>query len=137
MTWNEVLMYIINTVFKIIITVAIPYAFNLVTTKIKGDMQKKYLQMFEDLVRNAVQNVQQTYVAHMKAENLFDEEAQNTAFKMVKDSVLTMMNDETKKIVMEAVGDFETFVNNKIESEVYVNKVLATGVSGYLAEAKK
>jgi len=133
MTWNEVLMYIINTVFKIIITVAIPYAFSLATAKLKGDVEKKYLQLFEELVRNAVQNVQQTYVANMKAENLFDEEAQNTAFKMVKDSVLSMMNDETKRIVMEAVGDFETFIDSKIEAEVYVNK-LATG---YLAEAKK
>ena len=136
MTWNEVLMYIINTVFKIIITVAIPYAFNLVTTKIKGDIQKKYLQMFEDMIRNAVQNVQQTYVANMKAENLFDEEAQETAFKMVKDSVLNMMNDEMKDIVMEAVGDFETFIDSKIEAEVYVNK-LATGYTGYLADTKK
>lgn len=133
MTWNEVLMYIINTVFKIIITVAIPYAFSLVTAKLKGDVEKKYLQLFEELVRNAVQNVQQTYVANMKAENLFDEEAQNTAFKMVKDSVLSMMNDETKRIVMEAVGDFEAFINSKIEAEVYVNK-LATG---YLADTKK
>ena len=133
MTWNEVLMYIINTVFKIIITVAIPYAFSLATAKLKGDVEKKYLQLFEELVRNAVQNVQQTYVANMKAENLFDEEAQNTAFKMVKDSVLSMMNDETKRIVMEAVGDFEAFINSKIEAEVYVNK-LATG---YLADTKK
>lgn len=133
MTWNEVLMYIINTVFKIIIGVAIPYGFNLIRQKMKSEIQKKYLKMFEDMVRNSVQRVQQTYVSNMKAEDLFDAKAQETAFKMVKDDVLSMMNDEMQKIVMEAVGDFETYINNKIESEVYLNKI---NVAGNLAEAK-
>ena len=39
MTWNEVIMYIINTVFKLIIMVLIPYGVNLIRTKLKSDMQ--------------------------------------------------------------------------------------------------
>ena len=132
MSWNEVIMYIINTLFKIIISVAIPYGFNLIRQKMKNDVQKKYLNMFEKMVRDAVDRVQQTYVENLKAEDMFNEEAQKHAFEMVKNDVLNMMNAEMKDVVMEAVGDFETYIANLIESQVYNSKL---GLS-YLAEAE-
>jgi len=132
MSWNEVIMYIINTLFKIIISVAIPYGFNLIRQKMKNDVQKKYLNMFEKMVREAVDRVQQTYVENLKAEDMFNEEAQKHAFEMVKNDVLNMMNAEMKDVVMEAVGDFETYMTNLIESQVYNSKL---GLS-YLAEAE-
>lgn len=132
MTWNEVLMYIINTVFKLIITVGIPYGFNLIRVKLKDDVQKKYLNMFEKMTRDAVDRVQQTYVENLKAEDMFDEEAQKHAVEMVKNDVLNMMNAEMKNVVMEAVGDFEAYITNLIESQVYNNKLGMT----YLAEAE-
>lgn len=132
MSWNEVIMYIINTLFKLIISVAIPYGFNLIRQKMKNDVQKKYLNMFEKMVRDAVDRVQQTYVENLKAEDMFNEEAQKHAFEMVKNDVLNMMNAEMKDVVMEAVGDFETYITNLIESQVYNSKL---GLS-YLAEAE-
>jgi len=132
MSWNEVIMYIINTLFKIIISVAIPYGFNLIRQKMKNDVQKKYLNMFEKMVRDAVDRVQQTYVKNLKAEDMFNEDAQKHAFEMVKNDVLNMMNAEMKDVVMEAVGDFETYMTNLIESQVYNSKL---GLS-YLAEAE-
>lgn len=132
MTWNEVLMYIINTVFKLIITVGIPYGFNLIRVKLKDDIQKKYLNMFEKMTRDAVDRVQQTYVENLKAEDMFNEEAQKHAVEMVKNDVLNMMNAEMKNVVMEAVGDFEAYITNLIESQVYNNKLGMT----YLAEAE-
>lgn len=132
MSWNEVIMYIINTLFKLIISVAIPYGFNLIRQKMKNDVQKKYLNMFEKMVRDAVDRVQQTYVENLKAKDMFNEEAQKHAFEMVKNDVLNMMNAEMKDVVMEAVGDFETYITNLIESQVYNSKL---GLS-YLAEAE-
>ena len=132
MSWNEVIMYIINTLFKIIISVAIPYGFNIIRQKMKNDVQKKYLNMFEKMVRDAVDRVQQTYVENLKAEDMFNEDAQKHAFEMVKNDVLNMMNAEMKDVVMEAVGDFETYMTNLIESQVYNSKL---GMS-YLAEAE-
>lgn len=133
MTWNEVLMNIINVVFKLVITAAIPYLFSLAKAKVHGDIQNKYLDRAEQLVREAVNQVQQTYVENMKAEDLFDEKAQLEALDMVKSNVLSMMNSKMMEIVMEAVGDFDEWVRNIIESQVYTNKKL--GGIGILDEA--
>lgn len=122
MTWNEVIMYIIETVLKLIVLVIVPYLFNQIRLKLKNDTQIKYLGMFEQLVKDAVSQVQQTYVENMKAEDLFDEKAQIEAFDMVKGTVLNMMNDRMMKIVIEAVGDFDEYLRNKIEAQVFAIK---------------
>jgi len=122
MTWNEVIMYIIETMLKLIVVVIVPYLFNQIRIKLQNDTQIKYLGMFEQLVKDAVSQVQQTYVENMKAEDLFDEKAQIEAFDMVKSTVLNMMNDRMMKIVMEAVGDFDEYLRNKIEAQVFAIK---------------
>lgn len=122
MTWNEVIMYIIETMLKLIVLVIVPYLFNQIRIKLQNDTQIKYLGMFEQLVKDTVSQVQQTYVENMKAEDLFDEKAQIEAFDMVKSTVLNMMNDRMMKIVMEAVGDFDEYLRNKIEAQVFAIK---------------
>ena len=119
MGWNEILMYIIETVLKLVVAVAIPYGFKLIRDKLKNDTQIKYLNKFEQLVKDAVNQVQQTYVENMKAENMFDEDAQKEALAMVKSNVLNMMNDRMQEIVIDAVGDFDEYMRNMIESEVF------------------
>lgn len=122
MTWNDVIMNIINMLFKLLIMAVIPYLATLVRAKTKNDIQKKYLDLAEQFIKDAVDQVQQTYVSNMKAENLFDEKAQKEAFDMVKNNVLSMMNSRMMDIVMEAVGDFDEFMRNKIEAEVWAIK---------------
>lgn len=122
MTWNEVIMYIIETVLKLIVVVLIPYLFNMIRVKLKNDTQVKYLGRFEQLIKDAVSLVQQTYVDNMKAENLFDKSAQIEAFDMVKSTVLSMANARMIDIVMEAVGDFDEYLRTKIEADVFAIK---------------
>lgn len=122
MTWNEVIMYIIETVLKLIVVVLIPYLFNMLRVKLKNDTQVKYLGRFEQLIKDAVSLVQQTYVDNMKAENLFDKSAQIEAFDMVKSTVLSMANARMIDIVMEAVGDFDEYLRTKIEADVFAIK---------------
>lgn len=118
-TWNEVIMYIIETVLKLIVVVLIPYLANLVRVKVKNDKQAKYLDLAEKLIRDAVTQVQQTYVENMKAEDLFDKQAQAEAFERVKANVISVMNKEMMDIVIEAVGDFDSYMRNIIEAQVY------------------
>lgn len=119
MSWNEILLDIINTILRIIITIGIPYVFGLIRARVKADIQVKYLGKFEELVVSAVTQVQQTYVSEMRKAGTFDKVAQATAFCKARDAVLTMMNEKTKEIVTEAVGDFEAYLKNKIEEAVY------------------
>lgn len=137
MTWNEVIMYIINTVFKLIIMVLIPYGVNLIRTKLKSDMQNKYLDRAEQLIKDAVNQVQQTYVENMKAEDLFDKSAQIEAFDKVKANVLSMMNEEMMNVVVEAVGDFDEWIRNKIEAQVFTNKQNETVIANELPTGEK
>ena len=123
MTWNEVLMYVIEVAFKLILTAGIPMVFALVKQKLHNDTQVKYLNMAEQMIHDAVVQVQQTYVSCLKADELFDRDAQIIAFNMAKDAVLKLMNEEMKEAVIDSVGDFETFINNKIEAEVYETKI--------------
>ena len=126
MTWNEVVMVIINTVFKLIITVGIPALFALASRVIKGKQQEKYLGMVKEMVVDAVQQTQQVYVDNMKAEDVFDEAAQRAALNTAKTAVLNALNERAKKIVVEAVGDFESYLETLIESTIYENKKFLT-----------
>ena len=119
MGWNEILMYIIETVLKLIVAVAIPYGFNILRKKLQNDTQIKYLGKFEKLVTDAVNQVQQTYVSNLKAKDMFDKEAQLEALAKVKAIVLNTMNDRMQEIVIDAVGDFDTYMRSLIESEVF------------------
>jgi hypothetical protein len=119
MGWNEILLFVIETILKLIVAVAIPYGFNLLRVKLKNDMQIKYLNKFEKLVSDAVTQVQQTYVDNLKAEDMFDEQAQAEAIAMVKANVINMMNERMQEIVIDAVGDFDDYMRNLIEADVF------------------
>ena len=119
MGWNEILMYIIETILKLVVAVAIPYGFNILRKKLQNDTQIKYLGKFEKLVTDAVNQVQQTYVSNLKAQDMFDKEAQLEALAKVKTIVLNTMNDRMQEIVIDAVGDFDTYMRSLIESEVF------------------
>ena len=133
--WNEILMYIINVVLKLLVAAIIPYLFNLVRVKMKNDTEIKYLNRFEKMVEDAVKEVQQTYVDNMKATDLFNADAQINAFNMVKTNVSNMMNDEMQSIVYDAVGDFDEYIRNKIESSVY--KMKQEGMFGIIESANE
>lgn len=133
--WNEILMYIINVVLKLLVAAIIPYLFNLVRVKMKNDTEIKYLNRFEKMVEDAVKEVQQTYVDNMKATDLFNADAQINAFNMVKTNVANMMNDEMQSIVYDAVGDFDEYIRNKIESSVY--KMKQEGMFGIIESANE
>ena len=123
MTWNEVLLNLVNTLFRIMITVGIPYLFSIISKRIKVDIQLKYLNKFEEIVISAVTQVQQTYVDEIRKAGSFDKVAQATAFCKARDAVLKMLDEKTKEIVTEAVGDFEAYMKNKIEESVHNMKV--------------
>ena len=124
MTWNEVLMYIIEYAFKLVIAVAIPYVFNLIRVKVNNDIVVRYMYELEKIIQDAVKDVQQTYVNNLKAEDLFDIDAQATAFKMVKENVTKSVSDNMRDVIMKVVGDFDTYLNSKIEANVYDMKFI-------------
>ncbi len=123
MNWKDLLIYIIQTLCGLVITVGIPYAFTLLRKKVKDEKIARIISRVENIVSKTVILVNQTYVDALKESDLFDKEAQLAAFEMCKERVLSMLNDESIKAIQETFGDFEEWLRTMIEAYVRENKI--------------
>lgn len=124
MTWNDVLIDVVNMAFKVIIMLAIPYFGTKFTNKIKNDRVAKLMKQGEDFVVMSVEMVQQTFVDNLKKQNGFNMDAQRQAFKMCYENWMKVANDELKRVITEQVGDLDAWLNTMIESSIAENKVV-------------
>lgn len=90
--------------------------------KAKNDTTKKYLDMLDTTIYECVMATNQTYVDALKKEGSFDAEAQKKAFKLTYEAVLGVLTDEAQVYLNEAVKDINSYITNKIEAQVSVNK---------------
>lgn len=123
MTWKDLLIYIIQTLCGLVITVGIPYLFTLLRKKIKDEKLERIINRVENIVSKTVILVNQTYVDALKDADVFDSEAQKAAFKMCKEKVLAMLNEESIKAIAETFGDFDEWIRTLIEAYVRENKM--------------
>ena len=129
MDWMNVLSKVFELIIFPVISIGGIYLTYLISVKIKelkqktnNDTAKKYLDMLNDTIANAVLATTQTYVEALKKEGKFDAEAQKIAFKQTYDAVMKVLNAEAMKYITESVGDLETYVTNRIEAEVRMTK---------------
>lgn len=101
------------------------YICYLISVKIKDIKKKtddetahKYLDMLNDTITKCVIATNQTYVNALKDKNLFDEQAQKEAFKQTYDAIFNILTEEAKTYLSTIVGDLDTYVKNKIESDI-------------------
>ena len=87
-----------------------------------NELEKKYLSMLNDTITDCVIATTQTYVEALKKEGKFDKAAQETAFNKTYTAVLTILSDEAKKYLTEAVGDLNLYITQQIEAEVKLTK---------------
>lgn len=90
--------------------------------KIENENIKNGLETANNIVEQAVLCVTQTYVDELKGKDIFDAESQKTALQKAKDSAYAMFNDDILEIVQSTYGDFEEWMNTKIEEVVHKNK---------------
>lgn len=93
-----------------------------ITGKVDNDLADKYIQMAAMTIESCVIATNQTYVDALKNAGKFDTEAQKTAFNMTKNAVMTILSDEAKKYLENAVGDLNEYITQQIEATVNVNK---------------
>lgn len=122
MTWMDVLISAVDTLTDILLTAVVPYLVMLVSKKIKNDKINKYMELAEKYLIEAVSMVKQTFVDSLKAEGKFDKAAQLEAFDRAKNAWLEMMSEEMKIIVINEIGDFETWATAKLEAAVAEGK---------------
>lgn len=88
----------------------------------KNELQNKYLTILNNTITDCVIATNQTYVESLKASGSFDMEAQKQAFNLTLTSVLTILNDDAKEVLTEAIGDLNVYISQKIEAEVKIVK---------------
>ena len=92
--------------------------------KSENEKVDKYLDMLNTTITNAVLATTQTYVEALKGKNAFDKDAQQQAFDMTYTAVMSVLSDEAKKYLAEAVGDLRVYVTNQIEATVKMTKTV-------------
>lgn len=86
--------------------------------KVKNEKVQTTIGLITDMIVTAVETTTSTYVKQLKAENLFDADAQKEAFNRTFETVKKQLTDDSKKIIAETYGDVETYITNKIEQFV-------------------
>lgn len=131
MNWMNILGQIFEVFIIPVLGIAAVYVCYLIKVKInelkektKNDTEAKYLDMLDKTICEAVLATTQTYVDALKKEGKFDAEAQKIAFTKTYEAVMALLTIEAKKYLETAVGDLQTYVNNKIEAEVKLTKTI-------------
>lgn len=88
------------------------------------EKQKKYIEMLNNTITDCVIATTQTYVDTLKKQGKFDKEAQEKAFLMTFNAVSSLLTEESKKYLNEAIEDLDLYIKQKIESEVNINKTI-------------
>ena len=86
--------------------------------KVKNEKVQSTVKLVTDMIVAAVETTTSTYVKQLKAENLFDADAQKEAFNRTFETVKKQLTEDSQKIITEAYGDVETYITNKIEQFV-------------------
>lgn len=83
----------------------------------------KYIDRLSETIEVCVTATNQTYVNSLKEKNMFDEEAQKTAFQNTLNAVKASLTEEAKKYLTMAYGDLDLFLRERIESSVGYNRL--------------
>ena len=122
MTWNDILIYVVNVAVKAVVTFAIPCLFAMWNKKIKNDHARKLILKGEEFVLKSIDMVQQTFVDSLKAEGKFDADAQKEAYKLCYNRWMTMASDDVKAAILEEVGDLDAWLDTMIEAGIAEKK---------------
>ena len=92
------------------------------SAKTDNENAQKYIAMLGETISACLIATNQTYVENLKKDQLFDAEAQKEAFQKTYDAVMAVLTDEAKMYLASIYGDLTTYITNKIEAEVKLNK---------------
>lgn len=83
--------------------------------QIDNETASKYMDMAADAVEQAVTFTAQTFVDALKSSGGFTKEKQLEAFQKSRDKVLEILGDTAVAALNEIYGDFDTWIDTKIE----------------------
>lgn len=126
MDWNEILMTLITTVLIPAVIILGKAMYKAIEENIKDKRVQKYLLIASDCVSDAVLDIAQTYIDRM-TEDEWNDEAKEQAFNMAKSKAIQHLGITGRELLEEALGDFEGWINTKVEAEVKRLAVMSNG----------
>ena len=122
-------MEVLQNVLYAIITAAVPVLTAFLCTwlkslyennkvKIQNEKVSATLGNVTDMILAAVATTTSTYVKQLKANDLFDADAQKEAFNKTFEAVKKQLTEDAVKIIEDTYGDIEVYLTNKIEQLV-------------------
>lgn len=131
--WLDVLYKIFEVALIPIIATVTAYLVSLIKAKkqevlekTKNETIKKYIEILDRTITECVIATNQTYVESLKKQGSFDLDTQKEAFGRTYDAVVNILTDDAQKYLNEAVKDLNTYITNKIETEVALYKQTRT-----------
>ena len=129
MNWMEILAQLFEIVIFPLLGVGTAYLVYFIKVKIAGlkektknEKEKKYLDMLDKTICEAVIATNQTYVEALKKAGKFDGAAQAEAFKKTYETVMKLLTDDAKEFLSTLTADLEADIQNKIEAQVNLAK---------------
>ena len=117
MDYNNILMTLVTSVVIPAILILGKAAYKAIEENVKDKRLQKYLLIATDCVSDAVADVAQTVIDRISEED-WDENTKKEAFEIAKEKALKHLGITGKTLLEEALGDFEGWMNSKIEAEV-------------------
>lgn len=122
MTTNEMIILLLQGIVVPLIIWGIYEVKNYLTAQIENATAKRILAQATDAAEKAVRQTMQTYVDAIKDTPAWNSEAQATAFGIAKDTALSILGEEGRKLLQSVVGDANAYLNAAIEAAVAKTK---------------
>lgn len=120
---------IIGIVIVLILLPLIAYLLSVAVSYMKAKAENIQNQTVKDIVLDAIDTVEQsvlyvmqTYVDALKRGGTFTKEAQQAAFEKAAERARELITDEVKAMISATYGDFDKWLETRIEKEVRANK---------------
>ena len=103
--------------------------------ELDNETANKYMDMAVEAVEQAVTSTAQTFVDALKSSGGFTKEKQLEAFQKSKDKALAILGDTAVAALNEIYGDFDAWIDTKIEQVCRDLKRPDTGEAATIAAA--
>jgi hypothetical protein len=115
--WGTVCNFLLSAVVLPALTWLAGELIALVRRKRKDSKLATYLEIATDCVIDAVGDIAQTFIDKLSEEE-WNEETKKEAFNLAKEKALKHLGITGRALLEEALGDFDSWINSKIEAEV-------------------
>lgn len=119
---TEIIIVFIQLILVPFVAFALNALKRFIEAKTNNEFVEKYLLMATDAISDAVLEVKQTYVDNIKGTDGWSEATQKRALSMAKDKALASIGVDGVEIISTVVGDFESWLDTKVEANIALNK---------------